>query len=368
VDTATQALLGATIGQVGFVERLGRRALWWGALAGTIPDLDVLAVATHGPFGEFLYHRGATHALWFGPVVGPALGYAVWRGYARGVVGRNRAPRQRPAPDPGERARLRSWIALFVLVLFTHPLLDVFTAYGTQLLAPFSPERFALNGVGIIDPFYSGLLIAALAFGRLRRSAPHAGRVAAAIALAVSTAYLIYGLHHNRRAEAEVRRALAAEGIHGAAVRSYPTILQPYLRRVVVRTPDEVRVGLYTALRPGRPVWETFEPPPPHPLIEKLSRTREGAIFIWFAMGEVAARVIERGDVSIVEIDDLRYGLPGAPDQGMWGIRASFDRNGELRGSVKRFARSRPGTVRGTLRALARATVGDFSGLGLPNP
>jgi hypothetical protein len=35
-------------------------------LGGFIPDLDVLAIATHGPFGEFLYHRGFTHALWFG--------------------------------------------------------------------------------------------------------------------------------------------------------------------------------------------------------------------------------------------------------------------------------------------------------------
>jgi inner membrane protein len=58
VDTATQALLGAVVGQAGFSHKLGRRALGWGALGGLLPDLDVLANLTHGPFGEFLHHRG----------------------------------------------------------------------------------------------------------------------------------------------------------------------------------------------------------------------------------------------------------------------------------------------------------------------
>jgi inner membrane protein len=363
VDTATQALLGAAIGQLGFAERLGRRALWWGAVGGTLPDLDVIAVATHGPFGEFLYHRGFTHSLWFGPVVGPLLGAALWRAHARGSARREREGRPRAAPDPGALAARRAWMALLALALFTHPLLDVFTAYGTQLLAPFSLHRFALNAVGIIDPFYSGLLVAALAIGWLRRSEPRAGSVAAAIALALSTAYLGYGWLQNVRAEADVRRALAAEGVAHATVRAYPTLLQPYLRRVVVRTDGEVRVGLYTTLRPGRAVFERFAPPPPHPLVEALRRTREGSIFEWFAMGEVVAHVIERRDGAIVEIEDLRYGLPGAPDRGMWGIRARFDREGRLLGPVQRFGRSRPGASRATLAALARACLGDFSGL-----
>ena len=74
VDTVTQALLGATVGQAGFSHRLGRRALWWGAIAGTIPDLDVLAIAVDGPFAQLRYHRGVTHSLWFGFAAGPPLG------------------------------------------------------------------------------------------------------------------------------------------------------------------------------------------------------------------------------------------------------------------------------------------------------
>lgn len=344
MDTPTQALLGATIGQVCAGSRLGRRAAWWGAAAGLLPDLDVVMIATHGPWGEFLYHRGPTHALWFGPVVGPMLGFAVWRWYARSRGGAESDP-----------VYLRTWIWLFVLALFTHPLLDVFTVYGTQLLAPFSNHRFALNGVAIIDPVYSLCLIAALIIGRRYRTAPRVGMRAAAVALVLTSAYLFYGLWLNGRAEAEVRRQLAADGIVAADVRCYPTLLQVFLRRVVVRTEREVRVGMLSMWRPGPIHWRSFTPDH-HPLVDELRRTREGEIFVWFAMGQVAPRVIQHADGFVVELDDIRYGFPGPPDEGIWGIRAEFDADGRLRGGVQRFDRPRPASVGMLLRQLWRGT------------
>ena len=143
MDTATQALLGAVVGQATFSHKLGGRALLFGAAGGLIPDLDVLAVVTHGPFGEFIHHRGFTHSLWFGPVAGPILGWGIWHYYRwRGRTGPG---------EPGERSRLSAWMGLMILALLTHPLIDIFTTYGTQLLAPFSRHRTALNAVGIVD-------------------------------------------------------------------------------------------------------------------------------------------------------------------------------------------------------------------------
>lgn len=355
MDTVTQALLGATVGQVGFRHRLGRRALGWGAAAGVLPDLDVIVAQMNGPFGELVYHRGVSHALWFGPAVGPILGFALWR-----------ATRPQPASAEDDRALLRAWIGLFVLALFTHPLLDLFTVYGTQLLAPFSSHRFALNGVGIIDPFYSVLLIAALVAGGVWRRRPDRVRTSAAIALAASTAYLFFGLYLNKAAEADIRRVLAVEGHAHARVRVYPTILQPFLRRVVARTGNEVRVGHYTPFRPGRPQWETFAQES-HPLVHSLRETPEGSLFEWFAMGEINPRVRSSQEGTVVEIDDLRYGLPGHPREGLWGIRAVFDADGRLRGPVVRFARDRLGRAP-TLTEFWRAMWGDLSTLSLARP
>ena len=349
MDTVTQALLGAAVGQAGFSHLLGRRALVWGAIGGVIPDLDVLAVAIDGPFAEFKYHRGITHSLWFGPVLGPLLGWLTWRWQ-----------RWRRRSNPGP---LSAWVGLLTLALFTHPLIDVFTVYGTQLFAPFSQKRIAWNALGIIDPVYTGILVAGLAAGFLLRGRMERVRATGFTALAISWSYMLYGVWLNEQAEADVRSALAAEGHTEAVVHTYPTIFQPYLRRVVARTEDEVHVGLYTPFRPGEPVLESF-PAAGHPLIDALGRTPEGVLFTWFAMEEVGGRVTPRDGVFIVELDDLRYGMPGRPAEGFWGIRGVFDARGQLLQPVRRFQRSQ-GDGQVGFSDLWDAMWGDFAALGL---
>lgn len=347
MEPITQGLLGAAVGQAGFGHRLGRRALVWGALVGMLPDLDVIAAPLHDGFGELLYHRGTTHSLWFGPVIGPLLGWGLWRW------------------RDGASERRGAWLGLCTLALFTHPLLDGFTTYGTQLLAPFSRLRFAWNGVGIIDPFYSVILAAALLVGSLRPAPPRLMRGAAALALALSSAYLLYGVELNQRTERDVRAALAVEGVLDAEVRAYPTIFQPWLRRVVARTPNEVRVGLYTAFRPGEPFWQRFPAPPDDPRVDDLLGTWRGSLFRWFAMNEITWHVRTVPGGSVVEIEDLRYALPGyPPDRGLWGVRARYDSNGARTSLVQRYGRRRSGRVAPLLRSMWRATWGDFSALG----
>jgi len=74
MDTPTQVVLGAAVGQALFGHRLGRRAAVWGAVGGLIPDLDMIAAAATGAWGEFVLHRGPTHSLFFGLALGPLLG------------------------------------------------------------------------------------------------------------------------------------------------------------------------------------------------------------------------------------------------------------------------------------------------------
>jgi inner membrane protein len=327
MEPITQGLLGASFGQALCGRTLGRRALTWGALAGMLPDLDIVMNAA-GPMGEFLYHRGITHSLWFGPVVGPALGWLAWRRSGK------------------QAGTLRSWVLLFVVAIFTHPLLDVCTTYGTQLLTPLSDRRFALDAVAIVDPAYSLILALGLAIGLWRGPATRASRLVAASALVLSTAYVGHGYVLNERLKQRVRQALAAEGAPGAAaadVQAYPTLLQLYLRRVVVRLGDEVRVGWVSVWRPGDGGrWEAFRVPR-DPRIDAARATREGRILEWFAAGQTVGRLVEGGGGhSAVEIDDVRYGLPGRPREGLWGIRVPLDPGGRPTGPVERFNRPLP--------------------------
>jgi inner membrane protein len=316
MDPLTQGLLGATCGQALYGRKLGKSALTWGALIGVVPDLDVLATPV-SPMAEWLWHRGPSHAFWFGLVVGPALGWLLWR---------------------RKGGRLRDWVGLATVALVTHPLLDIFTSYGTQLVWPFGRTRFAYNAVAIIDPAYSLVLGIGLALGLRYGAQTKAARVAAWTALGVSSAYLALGLGVNARAEAIARAQLAAEGIRDARVAAYPTVLQLPFRRIVARSGDEVRVGWLSVLAPRPIAWERFVSAS-GPLVDAARQTREARLFEWFAQGETTARVRRTPDGAIVELDDMRFGIPGPPQDGIWGVRVRLDVAGRPIGPGERFRR-----------------------------
>ena len=333
MDPLTQGLLGASLGQALFGRALGRRALVWGALVGMTPDLDILANPV-SPMAEWLWHRGPTHALVFGPAVGPAIGWLLWK---------------------RKGGRLRDWVGLCVVALFTHPLLDVFTTYGTQLLWPFSRQRFALDAVAIVDPVYSLALAVALVLGLRWGVRTTLARRAAWAALALSSAYVGLGLAVNARAEALARGQLAAEGVAEARVAAYPTLFQLPSRRVVTRSGDEVRVGWVSALAPRPIAWERFLAASGR-LVDAARSTREVRVLEWFAMGEATPRL--EGAGTVVEFDDLRYGFPGRPRDGLWGVRVRLDAAGRPLGPGERFDRALPASAPELLGQLWHYTIG----------
>ena len=335
MDPLTQGLLGASIGQAVCGRCLGRRALVWGALVGMAPDLDVVANPL-SPMAEWLWHRGPTHALWFGPMVGPGIGWLLWR---------------------WQGGRLRDWITLAIVSLVTHPLLDVFTTYGTQLLSPFSRHRFAFDAVAIIDPAYSLVLALGLVPGLWRGARTATARRAAWAALAVSSAYVGLGLAANQRAEEIARGQLAAEGVREARVSAYPTLFQLPFRRVVARSGDEVRVGWLSLVAPRSIAWERFEAAS-GAAVEAARLTDEMRVLEWFAMGEATPRVEATPGGSVVEMDDLRFGFPGRPRDGLWGVRVRLDAAGRPVGPGERFDRALPAPPSELVGRIWRGTLG----------
>jgi inner membrane protein len=242
------------------------------------------------------------------------------------------------------------------VALVTHPLLDWFTTYGTQLLAPFSTRRFALDGVAIIDPACTLVLALALAFGLRRGAATPAARRAAWAALGLTTAYLGAGVWMNDRLEERARAELAALGHPARQVSAYPTMFQLPFRRVVARDAGAVRVGFANALGSDPIAWESFAPAR-GPSVDAARATFEGSVLEWFAMGEATARVEAAESGAVVEIDDLRYGFPGHPRDGLWGVRVHLDAGGRpVR--AERFDRPVPVPPRRLLEQIWRGTLG----------
>ncbi len=335
MEPVTQALLGAATAELVAGRRLPGRALGWGAVVGMSPDLDVLLGPLHGGYGEWLYHRGTTHSLWFGFVAGPLIGWLLWRWR-----------------DPQRETPLDAWISLGVVALLTHPLLDGFTPYGTQFFAPFLRERYAWNGVAIVDPFYSMLLGAGVAAAGWRTLSAQSRRRLLCVGLGVSTCYLLIGLAIGRWVVHDLRRTLASEGLAIERIRAYPTIFQPWLRSFVAHTADTTVVGLHSWQEARCPAWRVHPRRDGNPAAQVVAATWEGRLLAWFADGDTVTFVQSApSGLRRVRIEDVRYSWASPDGRGMWGLEARVDRAGRVRGGVHRIARA--ATSGSDLRAIA---------------
>lgn len=230
MDSLTQAALGAAVG----VAVMGRRtAPWkaalWGAVWGTLPDLD--AFIDHGdPVRNMTLHRGNSHALLWLTLTAPLLGALAARVH-------------------GEGAQWRRWVFAAWAVLVTHPLLDWMTIYGTQLLRPFTDTPYGLGSIFVIDPLYTVPLLVGLAVVLAGRS-PGRWRWNAG-ALALSTVYLGWSVVAQAHVRGIAEASLQRQGIAATQVLVTPTPFNTVLWRVVAMTPQSYHEGFHSLLDEG---------------------------------------------------------------------------------------------------------------------
>jgi inner membrane protein len=221
MDSITQMLLGGAVAAAIAPSGHRRAALLAGAALGTLPDLDgfVINALTGDPVARMTWHRGPSHSL----LVLPLVAWALWAGF------RSRGGRVAASP--------RRWFWAIQAALFTHPLLDAFTVYGTQLLWPLPLRPAMWSSVFIIDPVFTlclllGVLVAAFAGPR-----PFA-RHALLAGMALGTAYLGWSLLAKSLVEREAGLALEAMGLADAPRFSVPMPFNTLLWRVVAMTPE----------------------------------------------------------------------------------------------------------------------------------
>ena len=210
MDSLSQIVLGASVQGAVLGKYQGRKAYLYGAMLGTLPDLDTL-IQYPDPISNMTYHRGFSHSL----IVLTALGLGgAW------LISRYHRWRNMPLPSSTRRLALA-----MTLVLTTHPILDSFTVYGTQLLwplqAPLDITPISIASVFIIDPLYTLPLLIALIVGLMkgrRLGIFHTGPLArcqrfAVWMLIVSSGYLLASLGLKQYAQAQAERTLAAANI-----------------------------------------------------------------------------------------------------------------------------------------------------------
>jgi len=227
MDSLTQIVLGAAVGEAVLGNKVGNKAMLYGAIAGTIPDLDILARYFVDTVTATEWHRGFSHSILFSILFAPVLGWLVWK--------LNRK----------SNANFIDWTLLMFWGLFTHPILDAFTTWGTQLFWPFK-TRLAFQNIFVIDPLYTlPFLIFLIMAMRQKRTSPKR-RKYNNIGLVLSTAYLLITLILKGFAFKQFQSSLRTQGIAYSEIDIRPAPFSTVLWTANIDTREAYLIGNYS--------------------------------------------------------------------------------------------------------------------------
>ena len=227
MDSLTQIVLGAALGEAVLGKKIGNRAMLWGAIAGTIPDLDVIARSVTDTITATAVHRGFSHSIVFCILMAPLLGWVVHQIKKRENVG------------------WKGWSWLFFWGLFTHPLLDAFTTWGTQLFWPFK-TRLAFNSIFVIDPLYTLPFLICVIIAMTKRRGSLSRKRINNLGIYLSTGYLVVTLVLKWAAFTKVEKSLKSQGIEYSQISTRPSFMNTILWNINVDTEDEYLIGDYS--------------------------------------------------------------------------------------------------------------------------
>ncbi|MDB4728225.1 metal-dependent hydrolase [Saprospiraceae bacterium] len=204
MDSLTQGVLGAAIGEAILGEKMGNKGALVGAIVATIPDLDVILYLFYDQFEMLSIHRGFSHSIVFSTLGAFLIAFILSKiKWFYNIKFRIQL--------------LFSWLALF-----THILLDTFTAYGTQLLLPFSDVRLGFDSINVVDPIYTVPLIIGLLLSLwINRSKPSRSKFNK-WGLIISSVYLIFTLLNKENVKSKFTKQLLNQNIEYSSLLTMP--------------------------------------------------------------------------------------------------------------------------------------------------
>ncbi len=227
MDSLTQIVLGAAVGEATLGKKVGNKALLYGAIAGTIPDLDVFFGRLTDTITAIEWHRGFSHSLAFCVLMSPLFGWLVNKIERKSNLG------------------WKSWGILFFWGFITHSILDVFTTWGTQLFWPFD-LRLAFNSIFVIDPFYTLPFLIFTLITLFKKRTSISRRKINRFSLILSSFYLINSLILKSFINMRFESALEDQNIEYLKLSSRPAPFSVLLWNANVETEDAYLIGDYS--------------------------------------------------------------------------------------------------------------------------
>lgn len=227
MDSFTQIVLGAAVGEAVLGKKVGNKAILYGAIAGTIPDLDTLVGFFTDTVTAIEFHRGFTHSIIFAVVFAPIFGRLISKIERKLDVS------------------WKSWSWLMFWGLITHPLLDSFTTWGTQLFWPLKTE-LAFKSIFVIDPLYTlPLLICVVLAMRQKKGSGKRIRLNS-LGLILSSSYLLLSLLLKGIAFQQFEKSLQAQAVDYLKIDTRPGPMNTILWKANVELQDAFLIGDYS--------------------------------------------------------------------------------------------------------------------------
>ena len=284
MDSLTQIVLGAAVGESVLGKKVGNKAMLYGAIAGTIPDLDTIWGKFLDPLTAIEIHRGISHSIVFSIVMAPILGWLVAQLHKKAQAG------------------WKDWSWLFFWGLVTHPLLDAHTTWGTQLFWPLD-LRLAYQNIFVIDPLYTLPFLIFLILAIRLPKASKKRRKWNNLGLIISSAYMVMTLVLKGISYQKFTEALDREKIEYTQIDTRPAAFNTILWHTNIDVGDAYLLGDYSFFD-SQPISFKYVPKDRQLLgdfrnsetIERLDKISNG----WYA--------IEKRDGDLY-YNDLRFGV-----------------------------------------------------------
>lgn len=283
MDSFTQVLLGIATAELCAGKKGQSKTFLYGAILGTLPDLDVVIGQFMNPVDGVAIHRGLSHSIVFFLLLSPFLGWLITK-IERGTI------------NFGSATKMVFWC------LLTHVLLDLFTSWGTQIFWPL-PDRIALKTIFVIDPLYTIPLLISLILAWRKKDDFISRKKYVLIGIYLSSFYLLLTCSLKLYALHQFDTALKTQNIAYDDLIVKPTAFNCILWNANVATKDAYFLGEYSLLD-TQPI--TFKK---YPKNDKLTYELEGNSDF------EKLRVISEGWFIITKkenqfyFNDLRFGL-----------------------------------------------------------
>jgi len=307
MDSLTQICLGAAVGEVCLGKKVGNHAILWGAILGTLPDLDVIFKPFFDFVGGLVMHRGLSHSILFFIITSPILGYFIQKLYTT-------------------KTSVKDWTLFAFWVMLTHAILDAFTSWGTMLFWP-HPIRVAWNNIFVADLMYTIPLLVCLIWLMFYNKNRKKRRTLNFIGLALSSLYMLITIVNKQAANSAFEKSLETENIEYSDYSSRPTPLNAILWDAVVESENEFHLGYYSLLADDNEInWKSY--PKNHELMHAAEGQKNWEKLKHFSNQEY---IVEKTNSDTLKVHDLRFGrmqFPGEEGQWVFTFLTAPDENG----------------------------------------